>query len=90
VHYGAEKAGSASLTERIVRILDAMRVEVSKHPAEIHYGRVRSALERSGQPIGGNDLLIAAHALANDATVVTANEREFSRVPGLVVVNWLG
>lgn len=87
--FGAEKSGSESLNERISRILAAMRVEDFKHPAEMHYARIRSALEQSGQPIGGNDLLIAAHALADDAAIVTANEREFSRVPGLVVVNWL-
>ena len=53
------------------------------------YGLIRADLERSGQPIGGNDLLIAAHALALGLTVVTDNEREFSRVEDLRVENWL-
>ena len=48
----------------------------------------RLALERAGTPIGANDLFIAAHAVALDAILVTANEREFSRVPGLKVENW--
>ena len=50
---------------------------------------MRTALERIGQPIGGNDLLIAAHARTLRLTVVTANLREFLRVPGLAVENWL-
>lgn len=55
----------------------------------VHYGRIRAQLEAVGQPIGPNDLLIAAHALSIGATLVTDNVREFSRVPGLVVENWL-
>jgi tRNA(fMet)-specific endonuclease VapC len=50
---------------------------------------VRVALEKIGQPIGHNDLLIAAHARALGLTLVTDNVREFSRVPGLLVENWL-
>lgn len=53
-----------------------------------HYAKLRSHLEQAGTPIGANDTLIAAHALALDATLVTANA-EFSRVPGLKVENWL-
>ncbi|MCI5163400.1 MAG: type II toxin-antitoxin system VapC family toxin, partial [Candidatus Electrothrix sp. AX5] len=52
-------------------------------------GEIRTVLERAGQPIGGNDLLIAAHALTLRLTVITANLREFVRVPGLAVENWL-
>ncbi len=54
-----------------------------------HYARIREHLERGGTPIGPNDLLIAAHAAALDAILVTDNEREFGRVPGLQVENWL-
>jgi tRNA(fMet)-specific endonuclease VapC len=50
---------------------------------------VRKALENAGTPIGANDLLIAAHALTLDCTLVTDNEAEFRRVPGLRVENWL-
>ena len=50
---------------------------------------LRNYLEKQGAPIGPNDMLIAAHALALDCTVITANDREFSRVPGLKVENWL-
>jgi len=55
----------------------------------VHYGRVRHELETIGQTIGSMDLLIAAHALSLDATVVTNNETHFERVTGLKVVNWL-
>jgi tRNA(fMet)-specific endonuclease VapC len=52
------------------------------------YGRVRAALEKAGGPIGANDMLIAAQALARGIALVTDNEREMSRVAGLIVVNW--
>ena len=58
-------------------------------PADAEYGGIRSKLEATGKPIGGNDLLIAAHAYAIGATIVTANTDEFNRVPGLNVENWL-
>jgi tRNA(fMet)-specific endonuclease VapC len=53
------------------------------------YAEARAALEREGRPIGANDLWIAAHALALDLTLVTNNEREFKRVAGLRVENWV-
>ena len=53
------------------------------------YGRVRAGLEKTGTPIGALDMMIAAHALALGTTLVTNNKREFSRVKGLTVVNWL-
>lgn len=55
----------------------------------VQYGRIRFELESEGQTIGSMDLLIAAHALALDATVVTNNESQFGRVRGLRVANWL-
>lgn len=54
-----------------------------------HYARIRALLERQGTPIGANDTWIAAQALAINAVLVTDNEREFSRVPGLTFENWL-
>jgi len=60
-----------------------------EHDAASAYGAVRAHLERAGTPIGPLDTLIAAHALALDVTLVTNNEREFARVPGLSVENWL-
>ena len=58
-------------------------------PVDRHYATVRWELSRRGTPIGPNDMLIAAHALSEGFTVVTANVGEFSRVPGLSVENWL-
>ena len=58
-------------------------------PADAEYGGIRCALEIAGKPIGSNDLLIAAHARAVGATIVTANAGEFKRVKGLRVENWL-
>ena len=57
--------------------------------AGTHYGQIRAALTREGQIIGANDLLIAAHARGADATLITNNEGEFRRVPGLRLENWL-
>lgn len=59
------------------------------HVAAETYGRVRAALERAGTPIGPLDTLIASHALGLDLTLVTTNEREFQRVEGLRVENWM-
>ena len=60
-----------------------------KGPADDFYGQIRKSLERSGALIGANNMLIAAHTLALDATLVTDNEREFRRVDGLKMENWL-
>ncbi len=60
-----------------------------EHAAASAYGAVRAALVGAGIPIGPLDTLIAAHAVALDVTVVTNNEREFRRVPGLRVQNWM-
>jgi tRNA(fMet)-specific endonuclease VapC len=54
-----------------------------------NYAIMRTHLERQGTPIGSNDLLIAVHGLTLNLTVVTANVREFSRIPNLKVENWL-
>ena len=76
-------------TEQVEKVLGAMRVEPFDLPSDREYGQLRLQLEPIGQPIGPNDLLIAAHALALGATVVTNNQREFESVPGLRVENWL-
>ncbi|MBA3028647.1 MAG: type II toxin-antitoxin system VapC family toxin [Desulfobacteraceae bacterium] len=57
--------------------------------AAVVYGEIRSNLEKKGQIIGGNDLLIAAHALSLGLILVTNNEKEFSRVGGLSLENWV-
>jgi tRNA(fMet)-specific endonuclease VapC len=89
LRYGATKSNSAKLAERIGLILSALEILPLETPADHHYAALRYHLTREGTLIGPNDLLIAAHALANSLTVITANAREFSRVPGLKVENWL-
>ena len=66
-----------------------MSIEPFDAPADAAYAQVRAQLEAAGSPIGGNDMLIAAHALTIDCAVVTDNEREFARSGGLRVDNWL-
>jgi tRNA(fMet)-specific endonuclease VapC len=90
LRYGAAKKGSARLASQLETILGALEVLPLEAPADATYGNSRVALEVAGTPIGGNDLLIAAQALALDMIVVTNNAREFERVDGLRVENWLG
>ena len=74
--------------DRLERFLLPLEVVPFDDEAGRHYGRIRSELKRLGCPIGSNDLLIAAHALALDATLVSNNVREFSRIDGLRVEQW--
>jgi len=90
LRYGAAKKGSARLVSQLETILGAIEVIPFEAPADANYANARVALETAGTPIGGNDLLIAAQALALDMIVVTNNSREFERVAGLRVENWLG
>lgn len=89
LRYGAVKKGSERLTTQLERVLGVLAILPWEEPADAIYGQVRARLEGLGLPIGGNDLLIAAQALALGRTLVTDNVREFSRVEGLAVVNWL-
>jgi tRNA(fMet)-specific endonuclease VapC len=90
LRYGCAKKGSARLTERVEAVLAEIPVLPWAQPADAAYGMLRTGLEAEGRLIGGNDLLIAAHALALDATLVTANKGDFSRIRGLLVEDWLG
>ena len=74
---------------RVEQLLEAMAVLPFDVPADEHYADIRADLERVGTPIGSHDLLIAAHALSLRLTLVTHNVREFARVPGLSVEDWL-
>ncbi len=90
LRFGACKKGSTELTNRIETILSAIPVLAYEKPADHHYAKIRNYLEKKGTPIGPNDLLIAAHSQQVHATLVTANTREFNRIPNLNVENWLG
>lgn len=89
LRYGAGKAASTRLSERIDLVLSALDVLPMEPPADQHYGDIRQRRARQGSPIRPNDLLIAAHARSLDLTVVTDNVREFSRIPDLRIENWL-
>ena len=88
--HGAEK--STRVSDNVVAIEDfCSRLEVLPYGAKAaqHYGAIRAGLEKTGQPIGVNDLHIAAHARSEGLVVVTNNVGEFARVPALQVENWV-
>ena len=89
LRFGAEKNNSSRLKERIALILDNINVLSLDPPVDNYYAEVPTYLERQGTPIGGNDLIIAVHALTLDLILVTANVKEFSRIPNLKIENWL-
>ncbi len=87
--YGCAKKASPALLQRVGEFLSEVPVLPFGIPADSAYGAIRADLEAAGRPIGSNDLLIAAHARSLDATLVTANTREFQRVTGLSLENWM-
>ncbi len=89
LRYGAAKKGSPRLSAQLEAVLDALEVLPFEAPADRAYGVLRTQLEQAGRPIGAHDLLIAAQAMALGFTIVTDNEREFSRIPDLLCENWL-
>jgi tRNA(fMet)-specific endonuclease VapC len=90
LHYGAEKSlrrlENLQAIEHFTARLDVLEFS-SK--AAAHYGQIHTELERAGKPVGAHDMLIAAHARAEGLIVVTNNTREFARMPGLRVENWV-
>lgn len=89
LRFGAAKRGSRQLSQRVEAILSALHILAFDAPCDRVYAKLRSTLETSGQIIGPNDLLIAAQAMTHKLCLVTGNTREFSRVSGLKVENWL-
>jgi tRNA(fMet)-specific endonuclease VapC len=89
LRYGCAKSGSERLLKAVEDLLGEIDVLPFDVPADSKYGGIRAELETAGKPIGGNDLLIAAHAYSTGATIVTANTDEFKRIRGLNVENWL-
>ena len=88
LRYGAAKKGSDRLTATLEQVLAGIDIAPLMGPVDRVYGLLRYRLEREGRPMDANDLLIAAHALTLDRTLVT-DDRAFARVPGLRVENWL-
>ena len=89
IKFGVEKNGSVDLARKVHAVVSRLPVLSFEAPADEFYAKIRAQLEKKRNTIGPNDLLIASHALALGAIMVTDNEREFSRVPGLKVENWL-
>ncbi len=89
LQHGAEKSSIPATNLAVVEDF-CSRLEVLPYAARAaqHYGSIRAALEKQGQPIGVNDLHIAAHARSEGLTLVTNNLREFERVPALQLENW--
>jgi tRNA(fMet)-specific endonuclease VapC len=89
LRFGAEKSpdpvASHAQIDSLLALVPCLGLA---EPVARHYGTLREQLRRSGQPIGPQDLWIAAHALAENLTVVTQNVGEFARVPGLRVEDW--
>jgi tRNA(fMet)-specific endonuclease VapC len=88
LRFGAAKLASPKFSAAVEAWLAGFDVRPWPVDAAHHYAHLRAALERAGQPVGGMDMLIAAHALAEDSVVITNNAREFLRVPGLAVEAW--
>jgi tRNA(fMet)-specific endonuclease VapC len=88
--FGAAKSNDAeraySLLEQFARVVEVVALPAAAGP---HYGELRAVLQKAGTPIGNNDLWIAAHALSLGVPLVSNNLREFERVPGLKLENWV-
>ena len=86
--YGVKKKQSKKLEVSIREFLLPLEKLCFDENAALHYGEIRASLEVSGEIIGANDLLIAAHAKSINATIVTNNTKEFERVKDLQIENW--
>lgn len=90
LEFGAEKSAHGERNRaRLATLTQRLPLVGIDYDTTLHYAQIRARLEGLGTPIGANDTWIAAQALAIDATLVTDNEREFARVPGLALENWL-
>lgn len=87
--YGAEKQGSGRLRKEVEQVLSRLTVLDLNPPVERKYGVTRTQLQSQGGLIGGNDMWIAAHAMAEGLTLITDDEADFSRIEGLAIENWL-
>ena len=88
VRYGLRRKSSSKLDQAYANLLQIVEVLPLDALVTLHYASLRARLEQAGKSIGANDSLIAAHALALGATLITA-DAEFSRVPDLALENWL-
>ncbi len=90
LRYGVSKSSRPKQNQkRLDTFLSPFQIVDYDQNAAKAYGDIRATLEKAGTPIGCEDLLIAAHALSAEVPIVTNNDREFKRVPGLIVENWV-
>ncbi|KAB7785257.1 type II toxin-antitoxin system VapC family toxin [Methylorubrum populi] len=89
LRYGAARKGSERLSRQVEVVLGSIPIEPWREPFGRIYAELRLGLERAGTPIGANDLLIGAQALADGSVLVTDNTREFERLTGLTIENWV-
>lgn len=89
LRYGCAKKKSVKLLAHVEAVLESVQILALEVPVDAKYGNIRADLEAEGKPIGPNDLLIAAHAYAAGAILVTDNVSEFERIQGLKVENWI-
>jgi tRNA(fMet)-specific endonuclease VapC len=87
--FGVAKSGSARNRQALEMFLAPLTILPFDEHAAWAYGDLRAELEGRGTPIGSLDTMIAAHALSQQATLITNNTREFAQVPGLHVENWV-
>ncbi len=87
--YGASKKGSTKLIKVVNMFVEQFTIYDYNKASAKAYANIRTTLEKKGQVIGVHDMLIAAHALCLDATIVTNNTKEFERVEGLSLENWV-
>lgn len=90
LRFGAEKSQAKDRAMTVIdELTNLMNIEALTDEVTGHYGDIRAALQKSGQIIGNNDLWLAAHARSQGWVLVTNNEKEFLRVDGLQVENWV-
>jgi len=89
IRFGLAKKQSLALSQQFEKILTRLPVLELTPAADETYAELRRVLELRGEPIGATDMFIAAHAISLNYVLATANEREFSRVDGLKLENWL-
>lgn len=87
--FGVEKSGSERNKQALSKFLIPLEILPYDEQAIWHYARLRQQLQSTGKTIGSLDMLIAAHALSLDVTLVTNNTKEFERIEGLKLENWV-
>lgn len=88
LRFGVQKSGRPELAEYVEAFLERLAILDWTDEVTHHYARIRFEVERVGKPVGNMDLLIAAHAISERATLITNNVRHFSHIPGLKINEW--